>query len=135
MSCWDAQSGDIIKNAAYFKSFTAVIEWLWQIETCEDYPNRINRKERLYHFNEFADSNASQREKANLLTHNVIKEQLMRIYKASVLDGYSPKLSEDLSALVNSFYRTLQIDILGYWQDLLLQTDGKEKTMLAKKFK
>ncbi len=134
MTCWDAQTGEFIPKLCHFESFLSVIELFWQIECNEDFSFRKAKKEMHYSIDELYFCRP-QKENASELTHEIIKSQLARIYKIAIIDGYKPILAEQLSSIVNSYFRTIQIDLLGYWKDLLEQSEGEDHKKLKKLFK
>jgi hypothetical protein len=125
---WDAVTGEGKEDPIFFDTIFELIIWLWDYECCRDYPIRRDGAHQSNGHIGVPESSNKDYEK-NI--HTKIQEQLIRIFKRIALEGYRPKDGDDLSGLVNSFFRTIHIDLLGFSKDLFFQLDGKEKEDLA----
>ncbi|MBM3455233.1 MAG: hypothetical protein FJX80_08805 [Bacteroidetes bacterium] len=125
---WDAVTGDGKDNPMFFNSILDLIIWLWQYECNRDYPIRRDGAHQCNGFIGVPES--TDREYAKLI-HDKIREQLVRIFKRISLKGYKPSDGDDLSGLVNSYLRTIHIDLLGHTKDVLFQLDDSEMDEVA----
>jgi len=125
---WDAVTGDGKENPMFFNSILDLIIWLWQYECCRDYPIR---RDGAHQCNGFIGVPATPDKEYEEIIHTKIREQLIRIFKRIALKGYKPKDGDDLSGLVNSYFRTMHVDLLGLSKDVIFQLDGEEKDEVA----
>jgi hypothetical protein len=116
---WDAVTGEGKDTPLYFNSFLDLIEWVWQYETQSDFPMRLNGALQCNGMIGIPESPDPEFQKS---LHEKIGYHLKSIYKKVVVKGYSPKIGEDLSAILNHHLKSLHIDCIGYCQDILWQT-------------
>lgn len=116
---WDAVTGEGKDTPLYFNSFLDLIEWVWQYETISDFPMRLNGAVQSNGMIGIPESPDPEFQKA---VHEKVSLQLQTIYKKVVEHGYSPKIGEDLSAILNHHLKSLHIDCIGYCKDILWQT-------------
>lgn len=124
MIWWDAVTGEGKDEPFFFDSILDLIIWLWQYECCRDYPIR---RDGAHQCNGFIGVPATSDKEYENNIHVKIKEQLIRIYKRIAVKGYKPKDGNDLSGLINRYFRTIHIDLLGYTKDVIFQLDEEEK--------
>ena len=125
---WDAVTGDGKDYPMFFDSILDLIIWLWQYECNRDYPIR---RDGAHQCNGFIGVPAYPDKDYAKIIHGKIREQLVRIFKRISLKGYKPQDGDDLSGLVNSYFRTIHIDLLGHSKDVLFQLDDSEKDEVA----
>ena len=120
---WDPVTGER-DNPNYFKSFLDLILWLWMYECSRDFPIRMNG---AHQSNGLFGVAAAIDKDYEITIHTKIRKQLSNIYKKISLNGYKPEDSLDLCGLINCYYKTIHIDLIGYVKDFLIQLDGAEK--------
>lgn len=116
---WDTISGEGRDMPMYFNSFLDLIFWAWQYETIFDFPMRLNGAVQQNGTIGIPKTSDPEYQKA---IHHTICLQLKSIYKRVIQKGYSPKLADDLSAIINHYYKSLHVDCIGYCKDLIWQT-------------
>ncbi|WP_019670808.1 hypothetical protein [Eudoraea adriatica] len=124
---WDPVTGEGKEYPIYFKSFFDLLKWVWKCECSQDFPIR---KEGAFQCNGLIGVVASPDIEQEKNIHNKMKLQLSKMFKKVALNGYSPKDSDDLSALINTYFKTLHIDLIGYCKDVLWQTVDDEQLEL-----
>lgn len=125
---WDPVTGDGKEDPFFFDSVLDLIIWLWQYECSTDYPIR---RDGAFQSSGLVGVPATRDKEYEKIIHTKIQDQLIKIFKRVSLNGYKPKDGDHLSGLVNSYFRTIQIDLLGYSKDVLFQLDGEEKNEVA----
>ena len=121
---WDPVTGEREDDPIYFKSILDLIVWLWQYECSRDFPIRLNGAHQCNGLFGVAGALDKDYEKT---IHFKIRKQLINFYKKSSLYGYKTEDTFNLCGLINCFYKTIHIDLIGYTKDLLFQLDGNEK--------
>lgn len=121
---WDAITGEGQDKPVYFKSIFNLIQWLWHYECSTDAPIRINGSG-SYNGNigvvRALDLDAEQNK------HEIIKTTLTKIFKRIALKGYTPMEGDNLSGLINLYFKTRHVDLIAYLKDANSQTkDGKK---------
>jgi hypothetical protein len=116
---WDPISSGEDMNLL-FDSILDVIRWLWQYECVADLPSRINGVKMFCGGpNMIPNSKNPELEKS---IHEKLQFQFKKLYKKVILSGYSPLIGENISGLVNQYFKTIHIDCIGFFKDIIWQS-------------